>query len=171
MRVLITGGAGFVGSHLADMLLEQGDEVFALDNLSTGSIENIEHLKHHSRFRYTIDSVDNEPVLAELIDRADAVVHLAAAVGVFALAAIAFRFRVLGGGDVKLLAAGTLWLGAAALGPYLVITVLAGGAMAVVFVFGHLVKPISMRGHRPSLPYAVAIAAGGILTTAGALWT
>jgi UDP-glucose 4-epimerase len=82
MRVLITGGAGFVGSHLADLLLEQGEEVYALDNLSTGSIDNIEHLKHHPRFRYTIDTVDNEPVLAELIDRADVVVHLAAAVGV-----------------------------------------------------------------------------------------
>jgi UDP-glucose 4-epimerase len=82
MRVLITGGAGFVGSHLADLLLEQGEDVFALDNLSTGSIDNIEHLKTHPRFRYTIDSVDNEPLLAELIDRADVVVHLAAAVGV-----------------------------------------------------------------------------------------
>jgi prepilin peptidase CpaA len=95
---------------------------------------------------------------------------LAAALGVFVLAAVAFRFRLLGGGDVKLLAAGTLWLGAAALGPYLVVTVLAGGAMAVVFLFWHLVKPVSARGHRPSLPYAVAIAAGGILTTAGAHW-
>jgi UDP-glucose 4-epimerase len=82
MRVLITGGAGFVGSHLADLLLEQGEEVFALDNLSTGSIDNIEHLKSHPRFHYTIDSVSNEPVLAELVDRADAIVHLAAAVGV-----------------------------------------------------------------------------------------
>ena len=82
MRVLITGGAGFVGSHLADLLLEQGEEVFALDNLSTGSIDNIEHLKNHPRFRYTIDTVDNEPVLAELVDRADVVIHLAAAVGV-----------------------------------------------------------------------------------------
>jgi UDP-glucose 4-epimerase len=82
MRVLITGGAGFVGSHLADLLLEQGEEVFALDNLSTGSIDNIEHLKDHPRFRYTIDTVSNEPLLAELIDRADVVVHLAAAVGV-----------------------------------------------------------------------------------------
>jgi UDP-glucose 4-epimerase len=82
MRVLITGGAGFVGSHLADLLLEQGEEVFALDNLSTGSIDNIEHLKSHPRFRYTIDSVDNEPLLAELVDRADVIVHLAAAVGV-----------------------------------------------------------------------------------------
>jgi UDP-glucose 4-epimerase len=82
MRVLITGGAGFVGSHLAEALLARGDEVFALDNLSTGSIENITHLKSHPKFHYTIDSVTNEPVLAELIDRSDVVVHLAAAVGV-----------------------------------------------------------------------------------------
>ncbi|HEY7498116.1 MAG TPA: GDP-mannose 4,6-dehydratase [Vicinamibacterales bacterium] len=82
MRVLITGGAGFVGSHLAEALLERGDEVFALDNLSTGSIENISHLKSHPKFHYTIDTVTNEPVLAELIDRSDVVVHLAAAVGV-----------------------------------------------------------------------------------------
>ena len=64
---------------------------------------------------------------------------LAAALAVFALAALAFRFRLLGGGDVKLLAAGTLWLGAAALGPYLMVTVLAGGLMAVAFVAWHLV--------------------------------
>ena len=82
MRVLITGGAGFVGSHLAEALLERGDEVFVLDNLSTGSIENITHLKQHPRFHYTIDTVTNEPVLAELVDRSDTVVHLAAAVGV-----------------------------------------------------------------------------------------
>src|ERR687896_1168092 len=82
MRVLITGGAGFVGSHLAEALLARGDEVFVLDNLSTGSIDNIVHLKEHPRFHYTIDSVTNEPVLAELIDRCDVVVHLAAAVGV-----------------------------------------------------------------------------------------
>jgi UDP-glucose 4-epimerase len=82
MRVLITGGAGFVGSHLAEALLERGDEVFALDNLSTGSIENITHLKSHPKFHYVIDTVTNEPVLAELVDRCDVVVHLAAAVGV-----------------------------------------------------------------------------------------
>ena len=82
MRVLITGGAGFVGSHLAEALLDRGDEVSVLDNLSTGSIDNIAHLKAHPRFRYTIDAVENEPLLAELIDRADVVVHLAAAVGV-----------------------------------------------------------------------------------------
>jgi nucleoside-diphosphate-sugar epimerase len=82
MRVLITGGAGFIGSHLAEVLLARGDEVFALDNLSTGSIENISHLKTHPKFHYTIESVTNEPVLAELVDRSDTVVHLAAAVGV-----------------------------------------------------------------------------------------
>lgn len=82
MRVLITGGAGFVGSHLAEALLDRGDEVFVIDNLSTGSIHNIAHLKDHARFHYTIDSITNEPLLAELIDRADTIVHLAAAVGV-----------------------------------------------------------------------------------------
>lgn len=82
MRMLITGGAGFVGSHLAEALLARGDEVFVIDNLSTGSIDNITHLKSHPRFHYTIDTIANEPVLAELIDRSDAVVHLAAAVGV-----------------------------------------------------------------------------------------
>jgi UDP-glucose 4-epimerase len=82
MRVLITGGAGFVGSHLCEALLERGDEVFVIDNLSTGSIDNIAHLKGHARFGYTIDRVENEQLLAELIDRADTVVHLAAAVGV-----------------------------------------------------------------------------------------
>ncbi len=82
MRVLITGGAGFVGSHLAEALLQRGDEVAILDNLSTGSIDNIAHLKGHLRFSYTIDAVENEPLLAELIDRADVVIHLAAAVGV-----------------------------------------------------------------------------------------
>jgi len=82
MRVLITGGAGFVGSHLAEALLERGDEVFILDNLSTGSIDNVVHLKKNPRFHYTIGTVTNEPVLAELIDRCEIVVHLAAAVGV-----------------------------------------------------------------------------------------
>src|SRR4029079_6779249 len=82
MRVLITGGAGFVGSHLAEAVLERGDAVFVLDDLSTGSIENIAHLKGQPRFHYPIDTVTNEPLLAELIDRCDAVVHLAAAVGV-----------------------------------------------------------------------------------------
>jgi len=82
LRLLITGGAGFIGSHLAEAYLERGDEVSIIDDLSTGSIENIQHLKKHPRFDYTIESVRNYPVLAELVDRADVVIHLAAAVGV-----------------------------------------------------------------------------------------
>ena len=82
MKALITGGAGFLGSHLAEALIARGDTVYVLDNLSTGSIENIEHLKSDRRFHYAIDSVTNEPVAAELIDRVDVVFHLAAAVGV-----------------------------------------------------------------------------------------
>jgi UDP-glucose 4-epimerase len=79
---LITGGAGFVGSHLAERLLADGHEVLVIDNLSTGSIDNISHLKSHPRFSYVVDSVTNEPLLAEMIDRSDVVFHLAAAVGV-----------------------------------------------------------------------------------------
>src|SRR5436853_971071 len=82
LRVLITGGAGFIGSHLSDAYLERGDEVFIIDDLSTGSFENIRHLKDHPRFHYTIDSVHNQPVTAELVDQCDVIFHLAAAVGV-----------------------------------------------------------------------------------------
>jgi nucleoside-diphosphate-sugar epimerase len=82
VKAFITGGAGFIGSHLAERLLEDGHEVSVLDNLSTGSIDNIAHLKGRSGFSYTIDSVTNEPLLAELIDSSDVVFHLAAAVGV-----------------------------------------------------------------------------------------
>ncbi len=82
MRVLITGGAGFIGSHLSDAYLERGDEVYIIDDLSTGSIENIQHLKKHPRFHYTIDTVQNYAVLAELVDTCEVVFHLAAAVGV-----------------------------------------------------------------------------------------
>jgi len=82
LRILITGGAGFICSHLSDACLERGDEVFIIDDLSTGSIENIHHLKDHPRFHYTIESVHNQPVTAELVDQCDVVFHLAAAVGV-----------------------------------------------------------------------------------------
>jgi UDP-glucose 4-epimerase len=82
LRVLITGGAGFIGSHLADAYLERGDQVFIIDDLSTGSFENIRHLKDHPRFHYTIESVHNQPVTAELVDQSDVIFHLAAAVGV-----------------------------------------------------------------------------------------
>jgi len=82
LRFLITGGAGFIGSHLSDLLIENGHEVHVLDDLSTGGIGNIRHLKHRPGFEYTLDSADNHGVVAELIDGADIVVHLAAAVGV-----------------------------------------------------------------------------------------
>ena len=80
---LVTGGAGFVGSHLAERLLERGDEVYILDDLSTGAINNIVHLKANPRFHYTVDTIMNERLLAELVDSSDNVYHLAAAVGVF----------------------------------------------------------------------------------------
>ena len=82
MRHLITGGAGFIGSHLAETLLARGDEVFILDDLSTGSVENIRHLKTHERFHYFFDSITNKHLLAELVDESDVIFHLAAAVGV-----------------------------------------------------------------------------------------
>ena len=82
MRALLTGGAGFVGSHLAETLLDQGHVVQTVDDLSTGSIENIWHLKGRPGFEYVVDTIMNEPLTAELIDRADVVFHLAAAVGV-----------------------------------------------------------------------------------------
>ncbi|HSP61802.1 MAG TPA: GDP-mannose 4,6-dehydratase, partial [Pyrinomonadaceae bacterium] len=81
-RDLITGGAGFIGSHLSDAYLGRGDEVFIVDDLSTGSFSNIQHLKDHPRFHYKIDSVHNRPVTAELVDQCDVIFHLAAAVGV-----------------------------------------------------------------------------------------
>jgi len=82
LRILITGGAGFIGSHLSDAYLQRGDEVFIIDDLSTGSIENIRHLKYHSHVPATTESVNNQPVTAELVDQCDVIFHLAAAVGV-----------------------------------------------------------------------------------------
>jgi UDP-glucose 4-epimerase len=82
LRHLITGGAGFIGSHLAEALLARGDDVFILDDLSTGSVENIRHLKTHTRFHCFFDSITNRHLLAELVDESDIVFHLAAAVGV-----------------------------------------------------------------------------------------
>jgi UDP-glucose 4-epimerase len=79
---LITGGAGFVGSHLAERLLRDGHAVTALDNLSTGSIENVASFRRHPRFRLVVASVMERPVVAELVDEADVIFHLAAAVGV-----------------------------------------------------------------------------------------
>jgi UDP-glucose 4-epimerase len=82
LKILITGGAGFIGSHLAEHLLAQGDQVWAIDDLSTGSVENVEHLRNHPSFHYYTESIMNNGVVAELIDRCDVIFHLAAAVGV-----------------------------------------------------------------------------------------
>jgi UDP-glucose 4-epimerase len=82
MRYLITGGAGFVGSHLSEELLRRGHDVIVIDDLSTGTIRNISHLTGNKRFRYIIDTVANRSLLAELVDDADVIYHLAAAVGV-----------------------------------------------------------------------------------------
>jgi UDP-glucose 4-epimerase len=82
MRILITGGAGFIGSHLSDNLLGLGHDVTVIDDLSTGSVDNIREAKENPRFQYFIDTIFNKPLLAELIDDADVVFHLAAAVGV-----------------------------------------------------------------------------------------
>ena len=82
MRFLITGGAGFIGSHLAELLLSQGEEVLLIDDLSTGSMENIRDLKKFERMHYFLDRIENRQLLAELVDEADVIFHLAAAVGV-----------------------------------------------------------------------------------------
>ena len=82
MKALITGGAGFVGSHLAEALLAEGHQVYVVDDLSTGSIENIDPFKDHPSFHYNVGSVMDVPLMAELVDRVDVVFHLAAAVGV-----------------------------------------------------------------------------------------
>ena len=82
MKILITGGAGFIGSHFAELSLASGHEVFVIDDLSTGSIENIEHLKPNPHFHYYLDTITNRQLLRELVDKCDMVVHLAAAVGV-----------------------------------------------------------------------------------------
>ncbi|HEX9379810.1 MAG TPA: NAD-dependent epimerase/dehydratase family protein [Gaiellaceae bacterium] len=82
MKVLITGGAGFIGSHLSEYLLAEGDEIFVLDDLSTGSYENVSHLLDNPRFHLVVDSVLHPAVVNELVHKADVVYHLAAAVGV-----------------------------------------------------------------------------------------
>ena len=83
MRYLITGGSGFLGSHLSEQLLAGGHHVVALDDLSTGAIENIQSFRDHPEFELRVESIFNEPLVAELIDTSDIVIHLAAAVGVF----------------------------------------------------------------------------------------
>ncbi len=82
MKTLITGGAGFIGSHLSELLLREGEEVYVLDDLSTGSTENIAHLRAHPQFHLVVDSVLHPAVVNELVHKVDTVYHLAAAVGV-----------------------------------------------------------------------------------------
>jgi len=82
MRYLLTGGAGFIGSHLAEALLDKQKEVTIIDDLSTGGIDNIQHLKGRKGFKYLLDTVFNKQLMAELVDEADFILHLAAAVGV-----------------------------------------------------------------------------------------
>src|SRR4029450_8765272 len=81
-RALITGGAGFIGSHLADELLADGGEVFALDDVSTGSLDNIAHLRDRPDFHLVVDSVLSPAVVSEVVHKCDVVFHMAAAVGV-----------------------------------------------------------------------------------------
>ena len=82
MNVLVTGGAGFIGSHLCDALVKRGHRVIALDNISTGSYDNIEHLLGHRNFEFVLGSILNADLVDDLVSRSDAVFHLAAAVGV-----------------------------------------------------------------------------------------
>lgn len=82
MKILITGGAGFIGSHLAEKQLEIGNEVFVIDNLWTGKLANIEKIHNHERFHLVVDTILNESVMNELIFKVDHIYHLAAAVGV-----------------------------------------------------------------------------------------
>ena len=82
MRALITGGAGFIGSHLAEELVNNGYQVVALDNLSTGRLQNVAHLEGNSNFELVIGTVLNENLMDKLVEKCDIIFHLAAAVGV-----------------------------------------------------------------------------------------
>ncbi len=82
MKILVTGGSGFIGSHLSEALLERGDEVWVIDNLSTGSLENIAKISKHPHFHFIADTIMNEKAMEDLIGKVDQVYHLAAAVGV-----------------------------------------------------------------------------------------
>lgn len=82
MKVLITGGAGFIGSHLCDLLLQNGHHVTIIDDLSTGKMENIEHIRAFPNFKFAIESIMNEPVMDRLVSECDVIFHLASAVGV-----------------------------------------------------------------------------------------
>ena len=82
MKILITGGAGFIGSHLADRLLENGEEVYVIDDLSSGSLKNVEHLQDNPQFHLVVDTVLHEAVMNELVFKCEHIYHMAAVVGV-----------------------------------------------------------------------------------------
>ena len=82
MKILVTGGGGFIGSHLADRLLEMGEEIYAIDDLSTGALRNVEHLQEHPRFHLVVDTVLHEAVMNELVFKCEQIYHMAAVVGV-----------------------------------------------------------------------------------------
>lgn len=82
MKILITGGAGFIGSHLADQLLEIGEEIFVIDDLSTGTLKNVEHIQENEKFHLVVDTILHEAVMNELVFKCDQIYHMAAAVGV-----------------------------------------------------------------------------------------
>lgn len=82
MRVLVTGGSGFIGSYLVERLLDRGDEVFVVDDLSTGSLDNLSAVRHHSDLHLNVDTILNHPMMDETVAKCDQVIHLAAAVGV-----------------------------------------------------------------------------------------
>jgi nucleoside-diphosphate-sugar epimerase len=106
MKSLITGGAGFIGSHLSELLLADGEEVFVLDDLSTGSVENVRHLRDNPRFHFVVDSVLHPAIVNELVNKVDVVYHLAAAVGVKTIVEQPVRtLRVNLGGTETVLAA------------------------------------------------------------------
>jgi nucleoside-diphosphate-sugar epimerase len=106
MKSLITGGAGFIGSHLSELLLGDGEEVFVLDDLSTGSVENVRHLRDNPRFHFVVDSVLHPAIVNELVNKVDVVYHLAAAVGVKTIVEQPVRtLRVNLGGTETVLAA------------------------------------------------------------------
>jgi UDP-glucose 4-epimerase len=82
MKILITGGAGFIGSHLADRLIALGEEVFVIDDLSTGTLRNIKHLQENPQFHLVVDTILHEAVMSELVLKCEHIYHMAAVVGV-----------------------------------------------------------------------------------------
>ena len=107
-RVLVTGGAGFIGSHLCEALVERGDEVYVIDDLSTGRLENVAQLDGHRAFHFTSGTILNYPLLESLVRKVDRIFHLAAVVGVQKIIEVpidTIEINVLGAHNVLTLAA------------------------------------------------------------------